>query len=121
MEQQDLNKRLLLALALSFFVFIGYSYFFPPVKPTQQDTTQTTAATHQTPTVETASNTATPSVATNTSSAAPVVAASPTLVSVKADHYLISIDEFGRIAQMELLESKYHDDEVVRFYSHQTC
>ncbi len=113
MEQQDLNKRLLLALALSFFVFIGYSYFFPPVKPTQ-DTTQTTAATtHQTPTVDTASNTnmATPSAASNTSSAAPVQSASPTLVKVKADHYLMSIDEFGRIAQMELLEAKYHDDE----------
>jgi len=30
LEQQDLNKRLLLALALSFLVFVGYSYLFPP-------------------------------------------------------------------------------------------
>ncbi|MDQ7046647.1 MAG: membrane protein insertase YidC [Sulfurovum sp.] len=116
MEQQDLNKRLLLALALSFLVFIGYSYFFPPVKPTQEVTqtiTQTTNTTHQTPTLSTVSNTnmATPSLASNTSIAAPIQSTSATLVTIKADHYLMSIDKFGRIAQMELLEAKFHDDE----------
>lgn len=112
MEQQDLNKRLLLALALSFFVFIGYSYFFPPAKPIQ-DTQQTTNASHQTPQVDTASNTnmPTPSTTANPNTVAPMQAASSILVTLKADHYLISIDELGRISQMELLESKYRDDE----------
>ena len=111
MEQQDLNKRLLLALALSFFVFIGYSYFFPPAKPVK-DTTQTTQAAHQTPSVETDSNiAAAPQAADNASATAPVVAATPTLVTVKADHYIMTIDTYGRIAQMELLEAKFHDAE----------
>ena len=47
MEQQELQKRLLLALVLSFFVFAGYSYLFPPVKPqntVKQETNKTTTA-----------------------------------------------------------------------------
>jgi YidC/Oxa1 family membrane protein insertase len=114
LEQQDLNKRLLLALALSFFVFIGYGYFFPATPPAETaQTTQTTAnTTHQTPAVDTASNQA-PAATTSsdTVASAPVQSASPTLATVKADHFIMTIDEFGRISQVELLEKKYHDDE----------
>ena len=56
MEQQDLNKRLILALALSFFVFVGYGYLFPPQKAVES--TEQTVSTHQTPTA-TGSGTAT--------------------------------------------------------------
>ncbi len=115
MEQQDLNRRLLLALALSFFVFIGYGYFFPATPPaeTAQTTVSTTqSTTHQTPTVDTASNQApAPSTSSDTVAAAPVQSASPTLATVKADNFIMTIDQFGRISQMELLEVKYHDDE----------
>ncbi|MGB5506675.1 MAG: membrane protein insertase YidC, partial [Sulfurovum sp.] len=112
MEQQDLNKRLLLALALSFFVFIGYSYFFPAPTPTQ-DVKQTSTATHQTPAVNTASNAnaPTPSSAVTTAASAPVQMASTGLVTVKSDNFIMTVDEFGRISQVELLETKYHDDE----------
>jgi len=111
LEQQDLNKRLLLALALSFFVFIGYSYFFPPAKPMQEHR-ETAKVTHQTPSADTQNNAAAAPAAVNTATVtAPVVASTPTLLTVKADHYIISIDTFGRIAQMELLESKFHDAE----------
>ncbi|HIQ46212.1 MAG TPA: membrane protein insertase YidC [Sulfurovum sp.] len=111
MEQQDLNKRLLLALALSFFVFIGYSYFFPPAKPVQEHR-ETAKVTHQTPSADSQNNAAAAPAAVNTATVtAPVVASTPTLLTVKADHYIISIDTFGRIAQMELLESKFHDAE----------
>ncbi|MEA2047680.1 MAG: membrane protein insertase YidC [Campylobacterota bacterium] len=113
MEQQDLNKRLLLALALSFFVFIGYSYLFPPVKPTEATGT-TATATQQTPKPDTASpsNIATPNASREASTPAPVQQTlSDALVTVKADDYLMTIDAFGRIAQMELLQAKYHDDQ----------
>lgn len=114
MEQQDLNRRLLLALALSFLVFIGYGYFFPATTPAETaQTTQTTAnTTHQTPTVDTVSNQApTSSTLSDTGVSAPVQSTSPTLATVKADHFIMTIDHFGRISQVELLEKKYHDDE----------
>lgn len=112
MEQQDLNKRLLLALALSFFVFIGYSYFFPPATP-PKNVEQTSNTTHQTPTVDTTgSNINAPTSSTGTTAvSAPVQMASTGLITVKSDNFIITVDEFGRISQMELLEAKYHDDE----------
>jgi len=112
LEQQDLNRRLLLALALSFFVFIGYSYFFPATPP-EQTTTQTENTAHQTPSVDTASNAnvPTPSTATATAASAPVQMASTGLVTVKSDNFMMTVDEFGRISQVELLEVKYHDEE----------
>ena len=111
MEQQDLNKRLLLALALSFFVFIGYSYFFPapaPMKATTEATTATTTNSPQTPVLNT--NIATPST-NNAVSQAPVQSASPVLATISSNNFIITIDEFGRVGQMELLEAKYHNDE----------
>ncbi|MCW8821608.1 MAG: membrane protein insertase YidC [Sulfurovum sp.] len=112
MEQQDLNKRLLLALALSFFVFIGYSYFFPAPTPTQ-NIEQTSNTAHQTPKVDTVSNTAvpTPNATVATAASAPVQTATAGLVTVKSDNFILSVDELGRISQVELLEAKYHDDE----------
>ena len=113
MEQQDLNKRLLLALALSFFVFIGYSYFFPPATP-PQNVEQASNTMHQTPSLDTASNTNTPapsSTVSTAASAAPVQMASTGLITVKSDNFIMTVDEFGRISQVELLEAKYQDDE----------
>ena len=111
MEQQDLNKRLLLALGLSFFVFVGYSYFFPPAKPVVENVEQKTNVAHQTPTVDKVNNTSAPTAAKTVASSAPVQSALPTILTVNAEHYVITVDEFGRIAQMELLEAKYHNEE----------
>jgi YidC/Oxa1 family membrane protein insertase len=111
LEQQDLNKRLLLALALSFFVFVGYSYFFPAQQPTTQTAEKQANTTHQTPTLDN-TGTATPAVSSSSvASNAPVQMASPVLATIKSDHFVITVDEFGRIAQMELLEGKYHDED----------
>lgn len=112
MEQQDLNKRLLLALALSFFVFIGYSYFFPAATPTENEK-QTSKTVHQTPKADTTSNTnvPTPSTAVTTTASAPVQTAAASLLTVKSDNFIMTVDELGRIAQFELLEKKYHDEE----------
>ena len=113
MEQQDLNKRLLLALALSFFVFVGYSYLFPHQQAVEN--TEQTVSSHQTPTptasvTPTAIN-STPAT-TEIKNNAPVSTSSMALLAtISSDTFKMSIDEFGRIAQYELLEEKYKDDE----------
>ena len=113
MEQQDLNKRLLLALVLSFFVFIGYGYLFPATKPvvTPEQTNQTTSKrTHQTPIVTTKTNVAPSVVSENVSKTAPVQTSDKVIAIIHANHFTWNIDEFGRISQVELLEKKYKND-----------
>jgi len=112
LEQQDLNKRLLLALALSFLVFVGYSYLFPPQKAIQS--VEKTVDTHVTPKVST-SDTAAPDTAptvTQKASSAPITTATSSLLAtVSSDTFKMSIDTFGRMTQFELLEEKYKDKE----------
>ena len=118
MEQQDLNKRLILALVLSFFVFVGYSYLFPPQKAVQP--LEETAAQKQTPSINTtasqtpivsSSGAPAPTVAQGNNNA-PVITSNVTiLATVTSNTFKMSIDEFGRIAQYELLENKYKDSE----------
>ena len=112
MEQQDLNKRLLLALILSFFVFVGYSYFFPVQQPEQAQTaTDKTNNVHKTPTVTNGTN-ATPTASTpNVASAAPVQTGAPVIATIHSKNFKMTIDEFGRISQVELLEKKYQNEE----------
>ena len=112
MEQQDLNKRLILALALSFFVFVGYSYLFPPTaqQPVEQsENTQTPSVTSpETP----AAAQAAPAVTTQKENNAPVTTANVKLLAtVTSNTYKMNIDQFGRISQYELLEDKYKDEE----------
>ena len=112
MEQQDLNKRLLLALALSFFVFVGYSYLFPPQKPTLQ-AEQNLTAQKAAPQAVTPQNTAknTPAEVSKAQNAPKNTDAGKILATVTSHTFKITIDEFGRIAQYELLEKKYKDAE----------
>jgi YidC/Oxa1 family membrane protein insertase len=112
LEQQDLNKRLLLALMLSFFVFVGYSYFFPVQQQSTQTATENTEATRQTPTVSKSEN-LTPNTTTSAVSEAPIQTALPTIATIKSDKFVMRIDEFGRISEVELLEKKYQVDEGV--------
>jgi YidC/Oxa1 family membrane protein insertase len=111
LEQQDLNKRLLLALALSFFVFVGYSYLFPPqtqVAQTEQNVTSKAA-----PQIAAADTTAknTPAGMTQASNAPVVTSSAKSLATITSDTFKMTIDEFGRIAQYELLEKKYKNEE----------
>ena len=117
MEQQDLNKRLILALVLSFFVFAGYAYLFPTQNETQA--VDQTAKTQQTPSKATptaSTNNAAPTATTSTPQAsdvnAPITTSNLTLLAtVTSNTFKMSIDQFGRIAQYELLEDKYKDEE----------
>ncbi len=112
MEQQDLNQRLLLALVLSFFVFIGYAYFFPATPPVQ-NAKQVAKNTHQTPSVDNTTNLAPTPMSTQSANAAPAqkVSDAAVLATIKSKNFNISIDTFGRIGQVLLLEDKYRDDE----------
>jgi YidC/Oxa1 family membrane protein insertase len=113
LEQQDLNKRLLLALALSFFVFVGYSYLFPPQKAVQP--VEQTEAKHATPSVAKVDNAkvsnVAPTVANSTNNAPVTTNKTKLLASVHSKTFKMNIDTFGRIAQFELLEEKYKDSE----------
>jgi len=108
-QQQDLQKRLLLALVLSFAVFILFDMFVPKTpknidnnsSKTQQQVQQVTNKTStQVPQVST-TQTAKPSI-----SNAPITI-TKSIATVKSDRFIYSIDDIGRIAQVKLLEKKY--------------
>ena len=111
MEQQDLNKRLLLALALSFFVFVGYSYLFPPQKQAVQiEQNSTDKQAPQKTTTDMAVKNA-PANMDKSQKTPQVAKTGKVLATITSNTFKITIDEFGRIAQYELLESKYRDAE----------
>ena len=111
MEQLDLQKRLILALALSFLVFVGSSYFLGRQQPikTVQDSNQTskTASNNQAPQ---AINKPTQQQATSIKSA-PVKNQGRVLSTITSDNYIFTIDELGRVSQATLLAEKYTDDD----------
>jgi len=121
-QQQDLQKRLLLALVLSFLVFIVFDMMMPKTaKNSENNATsvvqQSSASTPvtdsnsiatQTPTpVSTEGATHLPTSAVNGS--APVTK-TKALTTVSSDRFILSIDELGRIAQVRLLEKKYEEN-----------
>ncbi|CAA6823531.1 MAG: Inner membrane protein translocase component YidC, long form [uncultured Sulfurovum sp.] len=119
MEQQsDLQKRLLLALTLSFIVFIAFDLFMPkPVKPLDANATAQTVQSEQSAPQAVATNNSAP-IANNNAPAisttepvkAPALAPLATvdaLTVVKSDKFIYSIDQLGRIAQVTMLEKKY--------------
>jgi YidC/Oxa1 family membrane protein insertase len=112
LEQPDLHKRLLIALALSFIVFIGFSYFFPPQSSTVEET-KTAQKSPQTPvSQETAATASVPSKETTDKIAqAPQQGTSNVIAEIKSDSFIITVDEFGRLSQMELLKKKYRTEE----------
>ena len=106
MEQQnDLQKRLLLALALSFVVFIAFDIFMPNTI-NNVDNNQTVKSEQSTPQIVQNSNPTvqTPSLASTSTTPLSTVKA---LTTVSSDRFVYSIDEFGRIAQITMLEKKY--------------
>jgi len=117
-QQTDLQKRLLLALTLSFIVFIAFDLLMPkPIKPVEDNATTSTITTQKVSTEQSAPQVSevsainnAPSVTSTTSpstrTAAPLSAVKA-LTTVKSDRFIYTIDELGRIAQVEMLEKKY--------------
>jgi len=106
-QQQDLQKRLLLALVLSFAVFVLFDMLAPKTTTKSIDNNKTIVAQQQqTPAlIETQSTTSTVRNIQSPNSA-PVVTVK-SLTTVQSDRFIFSIDELGRIAQVTMLEKKY--------------
>ena len=105
MEQQnDLQKRLLLALTLSFVVFIAFDLFMPKTA-TNLETNQTVKSEQSAPQIVNSTN-PTVQAPASTSSSAPISTVKA-LSTVTSDTFIYSIDELGRIAQVKMLEKKY--------------
>ena len=112
-QQQDLQKRLLLALVLSFMVFVVFDMFMPKTtKPVEQNGTVTTQQ-QQTPKVVTNASTPATSQAITSgiqNSSAPVSTVKA-LSTIQSDRFIYTIDDLGRIAQVVMLEKKYEYEE----------
>ena len=106
MEQQDLNKRLLIALALSFLVFVGFSYLAPQEKKVQPAKQQIENK-HSTPTISSNKVTPTSSISQAKQN---INTTNSKLLSITSKKFNMSIDKFGRISQFKLLEKKYEND-----------
>ena len=106
-QQQDLQKRLLLALVLSFAVFVLFDMFVPKPPPPLEENS---SIERQTPNI--VSN-QTPAIAKQLGSNSlpsgntPIIEDIKALTIVKSDGFIYTIDDIGRIAQVKLLADKY--------------
>jgi len=114
----DLQKRLIIALALSFLVFVGSSYFLGTAQPPQNGnelntTTTKQAANNTAPTTAINQNQPKPTTTNtqNTPHTSPLQTTGNIIARVTSTNFLIEIDELGRIAQMTLREKKYRDED----------
>ncbi len=110
MEQQnDLQKRLLLALALSFAVFVAFDILMPKTA-TNLEQNQTTQPKQQqsatTPKIVKSESVAKAPVPAQASSTTPTSTVK-SLTTIKSNKFIYEIDELGRIAQLTMLEKKY--------------
>jgi YidC/Oxa1 family membrane protein insertase len=109
-EQQDLQKRLLLAFVLSFLIFMVFDFFMP--KPQNQDLNGTKQqkesnigdALNKAPKVAQSSE---PISVQNSNSSSVASNNSKILAQIKSNRFIYTIDNIGRISQVKLLESKY--------------
>lgn len=110
MEQNDnLQQRLLLALVLSFVVFVVFDMFFPKTsKSIDTNGTVLTKQEQQTPNVmNSASSSSTTAVPMQTSQNSAPITTVKSLTTVSSDKFIYTIDKLGRIAQVKMLEKKY--------------
>lgn len=121
------NQRLLLAVALSFVFFVGYTTIFPPQQRVDAES-NVTKQTAETIAVKGEDVKAAPAVVDGTKAATAsvdsvdvghsvprdekvAVKSQNTLLSVKAEHFSMKIDTLGRISSVLLLDDKYNDKE----------
>ena len=115
-QQQDLQKRLLLALVLSFAVFVLFDMFVPkPQKAldnnsssrvVEQGSKRVDKLSTEVPKAIDNSEVVRSSLPKTSSSNAPVTKIHA-LSTIKSDKFIYTIDDIGRVAQFTLLEDKY--------------
>ncbi len=105
LEKFSPNQRLLIAVALSFTFFIGYTTLFPPKAPNSQDANKTVKAASAAPAAA-----AIHSVDGNESIISDIkTVSSDTLTTVNAKEFTLKIDTLGRISSVVLKNTK-HDN-----------
>jgi len=117
LEQLDLQKRLVLALALSFLVFVGSSYFLGGQKPIKkvQDNNQIAQETTSNQAPKSINGASLKSVALKSPEVASSTLAEPMkkdnkiISTIKSSNYIFTIDDLGRVSQATLLADKYKD------------
>jgi len=107
-NKQDTQKRIFMAMILSFIFFIAYDFLYmqPQQEYHDQQTQQTSTSIDgkkAAPQVASSSN-STAAPATKTTIAQDIIS------TIKTNKNIIQIDSLGRIAQVELLESQYIDE-----------
>jgi len=104
------NQRLILALAISFVFFMGYTAIFPPEQVSSElnTTTSSKAATVSLP----GSDSSSVDLGHDTSSTTTDDSDNAILAKLTGANYILTIDTLGRIAQKEMLEEKFVDEET---------
>jgi YidC/Oxa1 family membrane protein insertase len=111
-QQNDLQKRLLLALVLSFLVFVIFDMVMPKtVNSVDNNGTAVTQQEEQIGTEQQAPNVVkkgetVQSIQPVGTSSAPI-STIKALTTVTSDRFVYTIDDLGRIAQVKMLEKKY--------------
>ncbi len=110
-----MNKRLLIALVLSFLVLTLYGYLIPQKKSLSVDGNKTkveTLASNNSTNTPAAPKVANSSVAkSSVAKSSPVVSRGKTIATVKTTKYTLTLDNLGRINSLVLKESKYKNKE----------
>jgi len=118
LDKIDLNKRLLLAFALSFMVFVALEYFIQQSVPKDNNTTiHTSSATTITPEVivKADGDKSTPKIVKTTEETLKNTPMNkkllPIITTINSKEFSLEIDNLGRISQFKLLAEKYKTDE----------
>jgi len=114
LTKQDSQKRIFIAMLLSFVFFIGYDYLY--IQPQQEVYEKQQASAQVLDTTKSTQNSA-PQSSTN-NKLSPNNAVAPTVIldsseivtTITTKKNIIKIDSFGRIAQVTLLDKQYIDE-----------
>jgi len=108
LEKFTPNQRLLVAVALSFLFFIGYTTVFPPETPNTEK--NATAVSKEAVAVQ---NTVTQTAAVTENNASSTVSTTTTdtLTTVSAKEFTLKIDTLGRIASVVLSNQKHNNQD----------
>jgi len=117
-NKMENQKRMFMAMLLSFIFFIAYDFLY--IQPQQQEVlgkeqAAKTQAKNGAPDVKVQDSKATPKAfaqpKVNTAPASRTISSSDVIATIKTNKNIIQIDSFGRVAQVTLLEKQYKDSD----------
>lgn len=107
LEKLSSNQRLLLAVALSFAFFIGYTTLFPPAASKSTDANKSVQMTSSTPEAVTQNTTLTVTEGNKNDVSAVKTVTSNTLTTINAKEFSLKVDTLGRISSVVLKNTKH--------------